>query len=326
MVSLGAVDFELRQIVAPSAHMIVDTITEAFREVHRSDTLEEGIATSCAELRERARESVPPFSMRRILAACNATVVERPIATEGRLEIRRTSFSVAVRPGAGWRRKRFTIAHEIGHILLLEILGRRPGRIALVRDRSALPLVEWLCNAIAAELLMPRIDVWDNFRSVGFTAEGLRILYDRYLCSHLALYTRLKQIIPNATITLWRQQVRHLGDVAALRVVKCYRSFDAPWLPVGISSRHLDPDVVREACETGSACAPQLRINVRGRDRFSAALAVATPQGGGRGDSQLPIFEGLVVPDEPVAGPSVVLLLLEPGSPVTNAIWTAPVR
>ncbi|HVT19058.1 MAG TPA: ImmA/IrrE family metallo-endopeptidase [Thermoanaerobaculia bacterium] len=246
--------------------------------------------------------------MRRLLGACNASLVERPIATEGRLELGRKSFSVSIRPGPGWRRQRFTIAHEIGHILVLQTL-RQVNRIQLLRQPSAWRVVEGLCNAFAAELLMPRADTLESLKKFGFSLDGLRYLYDRYLTSHLALYIRLKQVIPGATITLWCRQVRHEGDRAALRVVKCYRSHHGPWLPLGLSSRYLEPDVVSEACETGFSSSLHLNLKIRGRELSPAVLAAPASSREERSASQLPIFDGLTVPDERRCVDAVVLLL-----------------
>lgn len=75
-------------------------------------------------------------------------IVFGPIGTDGRLERTRDSAKIRVQVRANPRRKRFTIAHELGHLWLQ-------------RERESAPrpaehhLEERFCNAFAAALLMP---------------------------------------------------------------------------------------------------------------------------------------------------------------------------
>lgn len=68
------------------------------------------------------------------------------------------------------RRRRFTIAHEIGHL----VLWQAAGAVTKLRDRKtpAGNEVEEVCNKIGAEILAPRNEIRDAWRSRGVLAGG----------------------------------------------------------------------------------------------------------------------------------------------------------
>lgn len=89
-------------------------------------------------------------------------VHRRPLATSGMLVRREFPLQVWVNKDDDWRRQRFTIGHEIAHYLL--------------PSRSHLPvqLLEQLCDAFAAELLLPLSRVRSRLTATG----GLASAYD----------------------------------------------------------------------------------------------------------------------------------------------------
>jgi len=74
-------------------------------------------------------------------------------------------------------RRRFTLAHEIGHLLM----GTVPGLRSACRDDPAL---ESACDSIAAELLMPSEEAVAFIRTLGQPSpEKLKIIASRYSVS-----------------------------------------------------------------------------------------------------------------------------------------------
>lgn len=63
----------------------------------------------------------------------------------------RSHFVISLSPLSGWRRSRFTIAHELGHYFLHSKMGEKKIRVG--RDGSG--QVEWEANWFAAGFLMP---------------------------------------------------------------------------------------------------------------------------------------------------------------------------
>lgn len=76
-------------------------------------------------------------------------------------------------------RKRYTLAHELGHYELHLDHGRRHRSDALHRaDSSALPSLERQANSFAADLLMPRdvvIDLWQKGQTVETLASQFQV-------------------------------------------------------------------------------------------------------------------------------------------------------
>lgn len=106
----------------------------------------------------------PPFDPRVVAAHIGVEVTYEPLAegVEGYSERRGEQFFAIVSNRAAGVRQRFTLAHELGHIQLMAV-ARRGLPLNLVRFRAQKwaellhqdPVEEALCNAFAAELLMP---------------------------------------------------------------------------------------------------------------------------------------------------------------------------
>jgi hypothetical protein len=181
-----------------------------------------------------------------------------------------------------------------------------PAKVKVLRERTAWQTVERICNSVAAELLMPREDFLATLSSTGFSQVGLRLLYDRYLTSYASLLVRFK-VIGGAAIVLWRRGVRPSDSGETYRVTRCFRGDDGPWLPNGISSRYLEPDIVRTA---GGGGYPQLiKVLAQGLGPSVLGVAVATPPFRDGSENQRPLFNGFAIPDESNPGFEVVLLL-----------------
>jgi Zn-dependent peptidase ImmA (M78 family) len=92
-----------------------------------------------------------------------------------------------------WERKRFTIAHEIGHIIYHNNYDKS-GKLQYVDERGVLASagtdpVEVYCNNFAANLLMPEFAIY-KLRPVYDTSELAKALN----VSSQAMYLRLKNL------------------------------------------------------------------------------------------------------------------------------------
>ena len=104
---------------------------------------------------------------------------------DGRLAIRfRSDASVA--------RQRFTIAHEIGHILIAEAQGREIDKIQ-ARGSDRRDSEEYLANRIAAGILMPEDQVNSGLGKYGVSWEALYAISTRLNVSLSALIWRLRE-------------------------------------------------------------------------------------------------------------------------------------
>jgi hypothetical protein len=90
----------------------------------------------------------PPTDLDAICSRLNIVrVVEEPLPVSAELRRSRTGFEIVYSSYSSYERRRFSIAHEIGHVIF-ETTGRNPPRAG--RE------VERLCDMIATELLLPR--------------------------------------------------------------------------------------------------------------------------------------------------------------------------
>lgn len=220
--------------------------------------------TACARLRRRVSEVGWRPSLDAYLRAFGLSVLETPIPTAGRLDYENGRYVIRVqraaegdaprpptplRPTDATGRQRFSIAHEIGHALLLESLGRQPEHLPGLHDASIWPELERLCDLAAAELLVPLDDFLKAVGQVGCSpraierlAEGFRVSSDVILLRFLATGAR--------SISLWQVHPSPDGQEAvSATVVRAFRSGRSPDLGPGTASSVLRPDVVlRVAC------------------------------------------------------------------------------
>lgn len=116
-------------------------------KIARSDNVDHAVVKIASELLEDIPS--PPTDLDLLMARLN---VER-VATDdgmlvpGELRMENGKLWIAVSPELPTGRRRFTIAHELGHAFF-ESTGPRPPRTGKE--------LEWICDKLAAEFLMPR--------------------------------------------------------------------------------------------------------------------------------------------------------------------------
>ena len=149
------------------------------------------ISRQAARLLESAGIAHEPVSLRDVVSALNLELVQKtrePFTSEAALEPFGDTHAIIVNGGSDDRRRRFTIAHEIGHFVLHPGLQRpeRGGRVneaGRIREREA--------DAFAAELLMPEQLVRQAVVEQGTDIERLA---DRFDVSRQAMLTRLRRL------------------------------------------------------------------------------------------------------------------------------------
>jgi hypothetical protein len=130
-----------------------------------------------------------PVSLRDVVSALNLELVQKtrePFACEAALEPLGDGHAIVLRGGSGERRRRFTIAHEIGHFVL------HPQRSS--PERGGMANAAWRAqereaDQFAAELLMPEPLVREAFVQHGDDAPRLA---DRFDVSRQAMQARLR--------------------------------------------------------------------------------------------------------------------------------------
>lgn len=120
-------------------------------------------------------------------------IIEEPLQFEGGVFDRASgALIIKINSKSPFVRRRFTLAHEIAHLLL-----GKPGLRSSSRDDSAL---ERTCDSIASELLMPLDEVSELVRNLGQPSpEKLTTI-----ASHYAVSVRTAAIRVHSDLGLWK--------------------------------------------------------------------------------------------------------------------------
>lgn len=258
----------------------------------------------CRQLLEETGQNAGPVALDPILTLLGARreVVELPSA--GRLQIDRQGYRVCVQAGERWERARFTVAHEIGHILLCEALKAEASHLNALQAPEHWRKVERLCNLAAAEILMPSQDFVDQASEEWIDSRVLRRLYQRYKVSLSALALRFTDAF-GLSVSLWSHHRRHHNERETFRVARSWGRGDG-WLPPGITERYLRPDLINRADAEGDAWGyGTLSLGNRQRPVAAAAISLAALR---PVEHQAPLTR--VYPVESTPKPSRILLFV----------------
>lgn len=130
----------------------------------------------------------PPVPIEKMASALGFAVVDTPLmgSLSGGIDTRTLPATISLRStGQSTERKRFTLAHEIGHAML-----HPPGTYRR-EDYKDTDAVELQANRFAAQLLMPE---WMLDLYVGNRKTKLIDLARRFGVSSMAMEMRLRQI------------------------------------------------------------------------------------------------------------------------------------
>jgi Zn-dependent peptidase ImmA (M78 family) len=149
------------------------------------------IRRQATRLLDSAGISHEPVSLRDVVSALNLELVQKtgePFSCEAALEPLGDTHAIVLNGPGDERRRRFTIAHEIGHFVL------HPGRCRPERDgvvNEAMRAEEREADSFAAELLMPEHLVRQAVQEQG---ADTALLADRFQVSPKAMTIRLRRL------------------------------------------------------------------------------------------------------------------------------------
>ncbi len=169
------------------AHRFRTKTARKLMEKYGSDSIDDAIACGVDELRRRVRAkgfcnrfASPPYDPSVVAALFGVPVrKEESLRYEGQIarldpdpdlfRIERTTIQVR-NEGRSPQRQRYTIAHEVGHLLLWEIVGQsRKAHLGRTGRESE---IERLCDMIAVELLAPAKEVRALLEKINFLASA----------------------------------------------------------------------------------------------------------------------------------------------------------
>ena len=182
-----------------------------------------------------------------------AEIVEEPLPVDGVIGVdgqHRTVIRIS--SGSSRQRQRFTLGHEIGHLILQKTLR---GAASCQGD----PELEGACDAIAAELLMPASELIPFVRELGSPSpEKLVTTADRFGVSLAAAARRVHDDLKlwHRSVGLWLAsqspgQLWLVGKRALARRIPTFSAFkralDSPGV-VRTRESYWEGQTVRTAC------------------------------------------------------------------------------
>jgi len=223
----------------------------------------------------------PPIDPIAVAARLGANVAVHPGARKpdgtledhGRLSVRNKRWHITVPFEMSAERRRFSIAHEVGHILLYEAVAAHPAEVQELRSRPLWRQIEQLCNQGAAAILMPA----ESFqraaeKAMPPTATAVEALAKRFRVSLEAAARRIAELVPDWSVMFWEHRSDHRRG-PAWRTARHQHRGAGPFLPHGLSSGRLKPDVVREAGENGLSMARVVVADLPGAGTMVDAYA-----------------------------------------------------
>ena len=276
-----------------------------FAELAGEDGPDAAMDAAAAALLARHGETAPPVGLRRLWEGFGADKVWADRAgPHGRLDVVDGRYRIVVNREQAWRRQRFTIAHELGHVILFEALQDEPEALRAVAAAEHWKDVERLCDRAASRLLLPRAHLARALTAEPLTDGRLRRLYDDYLVSWPVLLRGIAEA-GQSSVSVWTRSRRHDREPYAPRVAAAYSWPGGPFLPQGMTCKHVAPDLVTRCYASGEPSRGDASVDVNGR-AVVAGPAVALPWAA---PARVPEFQGMPVPDERIRPWDVVLVV-----------------
>jgi hypothetical protein len=267
----------------------------AFRLRWAAETDDGAIERAAASL-TAGSETLHPINPASIADRFGARVVRRPLDTfpgggdrHGELHVVGRRWEISVPSDISATRQRFSIAHEIGHILLFDVVAEQPALVRELRTPAVHDYVEGLCDKAAARILMPAAAFSRSIDEFGGRAnhELIDRLMERFWVSAEAAVRRIVELDPAATLIIWDRVLDHPRG-PAWRTSKHQDREYSQYIPDGLSASRLRPDVVSEAAESGAAYSASATLDAPRFDRLTNLLAFRRPE---RARNNLPVEE-----------------------------------
>jgi len=224
----------------------------------------------------------PPIDPVAVAERFGAVVAIRPESLDadnrsslhhGRLTVKNERWLIETPVRLKAERRRFSVAHEVGHILLFDAVADDPALVQELRSASVWKRIERLCNICAAHLLMPT----STFRAavdgaLPPTQESVESLALQFHVSLEAAARRIPEVHPEWSLIFWQYSTQHRRG-PAWRTTVASQAEGREFLPDGLSSSRLAPDVVVQAAADGRASSRTVLADMPGVRRMEDVTA-----------------------------------------------------
>lgn len=130
-----------------------------FIDTWRSTSATAAMDAATARLRAQGGTTAPPVALVPLLDLLGAKHQQVQMRASGHTGATARGWTVSTQAGKPWRRTRFTLAHEIGHLLLYQAVAGQPSLFKDLHRDAIRDAIETLCDYAGSTLLLPAQDV-----------------------------------------------------------------------------------------------------------------------------------------------------------------------
>lgn len=281
-------------------------------------TPEEAMINACNAKIYESNSKGWSYDLKNLVEVCNARVIEKDIATHGRLEIEDNGYAIYVSNQIPDSRKRFTIAHEIGHILIIEALFHKPKLLRSLRFPTYWNKVERLCNAAADEITAPSKDFIEQIKNFGLTSEGIQKVCNYYGISRDHFFVKFTKIFKPSAIALCKSKSNKSGKFTP-SIVSIRSSLSSLPLKEGpITMNSIMQNLIRATVRNGQAWSNSLTGKVNGKNTNIFRLALLTSNSVQHKKKNLTTLDGTDILERNYGNNDIMLFYL-PLKQISNA-------
>lgn len=259
----------------------LDTFVQRWRASTPEDAMELAAARAVEDFAK-----FPPIDPVAVASQFGATVTTLPgtrdrkadLLDHGQLQVKEGRWHIRIPLQLSAERRRFSISHEIGHILLFSAVANRAELVRELRSQALYSQVERLCNLGAARILMPTDEFERKLAVFSMpTLPAIESMASVFFVSLEAAARRVTEIRGEWSVMFWELATDHPRG-AAWRTAQGQQRDGGVFLPSGMSSSRLKPDIVAAAALEGSASEDVVYADLPGIIAMKDAWAWRVPR------------------------------------------------
>lgn len=275
--------------------------TEKLKDLFNAPDDKSAIKVACRQILASLNLSIAPVPLKPICQKFNLKVSYNNAAKkeDSFLRLAPNGFEIQISKQKNWRRNRFTIAHELTHLIILSTIGTPINS----HNREQHDEVEILCDIGASELLMNEDEFVRNLKEYGLSTDGLKTMYDNFMVSYDALFLKLSEHL-DSNIIIWRNYARHDFENKEHRVYRHFPKYKysnkSIWLPNGCTKKHISSNPFKEINDARKIIiSDDFEVLMNEKTTKCSAITFMFPHSRNI-NANLPIFDDLTIADEAV--------------------------
>lgn len=204
----------------------------------------------CSKLLAESNNQEFPISLNNLTKFLKIkTKSNNSLQKDALLFIKNDHFTIEFKNSHNWRRQRFTIAHEIFHVVLFDIFSN-----IIDFNQTDLKKVEYICNLGASEILVPKSALIEDLKNQKISMNLINQMVEKYKVSRPVILRKINQTYPNKSIYIWRKYARKEKDNIEYRVFRAFQTYTKslkyPYIPLGCTTKHLSiPQIFEQKLE-----------------------------------------------------------------------------